>query len=342
VTFRRCGYVGVATAAGLALWLAWRLGLSLMLEGALILTACACFLGLAAVTRRVARRERLVYYHHEILVLSVVGLVTWVAGGPVLAHLDATALGLGAFLAWGRIGCLKAGCCHGRPARHGITYGPEFAERGFTRHLIGVPLVPVQAIEAALVAAIVVAASLLVLDGQPAGTGIALYVAGYAVVRFALEFLRGDPLRPYWRGLSEAQWTSVLVAALVAVGAVAGVLPQHWWDEAAAALLSVVAAALALSTRPPGILDPRHVQEVVRAVAAARPEPLEVVTTSAGVQLSCGRTEDQLHVAISADGAPLSASEAGALAHLIGGLRSHADVHFVAGAGGVWHVLLRG
>ena len=35
----------------------------------------------------------------------------------VAAGLDAAVLGIGAFLAFGRIGCLNAGCCHGRPAR---------------------------------------------------------------------------------------------------------------------------------------------------------------------------------------------------------------------------------
>jgi hypothetical protein len=347
LTFRRCGYVGVLAASAGALFIAGRQHLSLWLEAALIVTACIAFVALAQITRRVARRERLVYYHHEIVVLCLVALVAWLAGGRVLAHLDATALGLGLFLACGRIGCTVAGCCHGRPARRGIVYGPEHAERGFTRHLVGVPLVPVQAIEAGLVVSIVTAGAALTLGGAPAGTGLTVYVTGYAVVRFGLELLRGDPLRLYWLGVSEAQWTSVLLAVFVAIAAALGVLPQHWWDTAAAAaLVAGLAVMLVLGRRPPRILHPSHLQEVVRAVvrtAAAGPHPSPLVSrTSAGMQLSCGRTDDRLHVTMSRAAEPLDSTQAGALAAVIAGLRPEAEVEFVAGAAGNWHVLMRG
>lgn len=362
LTFRRCGYVGVAGAAACALALAAQRGLSLWLEGGLIVIACLVFLGLALVTRRVAGRERLVYYHHEVVVLGVCAGVAALAGGPVLAHLDATALGLGVFLVCGRIGCLRAGCCHGRPARRGIVYGPEHAEAGFTRHLVGVPLVPVPAIEAVLVAGLVAAGAVATVGGQPAGTGLTAYVSGYAGIRFGFEFLRGDPLRPYWHGASEAQWTSTLLATAVLAGAAAGVLPFHWWDAAAAAgLAAALAVTVGRARRAPDVLHPRHLQEVVRAVRTlsaggggaggtdgadgaggvdgAVPRP---ALTSGGVQLSCGRTADRLHVTMSGVARPLDFAGAQALASVIAGLRPRADVEFVAGAASTWHVLLRG
>jgi prolipoprotein diacylglyceryltransferase len=351
LTFRRCGYAGVAAAAALALVLAGRVGVSLLLEAGLIVTACLGFLALAYVTRVVAGRERLVYYHHEIAVLALVALVAGLAGGPVLSALDATALGLGLFLACGRVGCLVAGCCHGRPARHGIVYGPDHAENGFTRHLVGVPLIPVQAIESALVVALVAAGAALTLSGAPPGTGFTLYVTGYAVIRFGLEFLRGDPLRPYWRGASEAQWTSTLLACLVALAAVAGVVPEHPWDiVAAAALLAALAGTVTRARRPPAVLHPRHLQEVVRTVAALSSErpggPLAsapaVFHTSAGVQLSCGVVDDRLHVAMSRGRPALDLVGAQALACVIGGLRPRAEMECVVGPEDVWHVLLRG
>ena len=47
--------------------------------------------------------------------LAVAGTAARSARRPS-PYLDATALGLGAFLACGRVGCTLAGCCHGRPA----------------------------------------------------------------------------------------------------------------------------------------------------------------------------------------------------------------------------------
>ncbi|MGO9974700.1 MAG: hypothetical protein ACLP01_18210 [Solirubrobacteraceae bacterium] len=194
---------------------------------------------------------------------------------------------------------------------------------------------------------IVAAGVVLTLRGEPAGTGLTLYVSAYAVVRFVLEPLRGDPLRPYWLGVSEAQWTSVLLAVLVALAAALGVFPGHWWDTAAAVgLAGGLVVMLALARRPPDILHPRHLQEVVRAVARmaqadAAPSP-QLARTSAGVQLSCGRVGDRLHVAISGVHEPLDRPRAQSLAGVIGGLRPDAEVEYVAGAARVWHVLMRG
>jgi Prolipoprotein diacylglyceryl transferase len=347
LTFRRCGYLGVIAAAALALTLASRSRLSLGLEAALIVTACAGFLALAWLTRLVARRERLVYYHHEIVVLGLVAGVAAVAGGPVLSYLDATAMGLGLFLACGRVGCLTAGCCHGRPARWGVVYGEHHADHGFTRHLVGVPLVPVQAIEAVLVLCLVAIGSALTLGAQPAGTALTLYISGYALIRFGLEFLRGDPLRPYWRGASEAQWTSALVACLIAAGVVTGVMPRQWWHVATAVvLLATLGVTVGLARRPPAVLHPRHLQEVVRAVAglshvSESPRGVAVARTSGGVRLSCGRIEDRLHIAISGGEPPLDPAQARGLALVISALRPRADAEYIAGAASVWHVLLR-
>src|SRR5262249_33355556 len=150
-------------------------------------------------TKVLLGREALIYYHHEIAVLAVTALAAWALGAPVAAHLDAQALGLGAFLAFGRLGCLCAGCCHGRPARRGgVVYGAAPEAGGVAAPRRGVPLVPVQAIEAAAVCALVVVAALA--SARP-GAAFALYVSGYAVIRFALETQRGDACRPYRHGL---------------------------------------------------------------------------------------------------------------------------------------------
>ncbi|MGM7319828.1 prolipoprotein diacylglyceryl transferase family protein, partial [Idiomarina sp. ST10R2A5] len=78
----------------------------------------------------------------------------------------------------------------------------------------------------------------LVLAGTAAGTAAGLYVAAYAVLRFGLEELRGDPGRRYWRGLSEAQWTSLALVALELGLAAGGVLPALQVPLGAAVLLA--------------------------------------------------------------------------------------------------------
>ena len=101
-TFRTCGWIGFGAACAVALGVCADRGLSIATELALIATSVAVFLGLALATKAVTGRETLTYYHHEIAVLAAVAGVAAALGAPVLAHLDATALGLGAFLACGR------------------------------------------------------------------------------------------------------------------------------------------------------------------------------------------------------------------------------------------------
>src|SRR5262245_54279095 len=86
---------------------------SLAVEGAIVLAAIGTFCALAMTMKILIGREALIYYHHEIAVLSVTAALAALLGAPVLDHLDATALGLGAFLVFGRVGCLFSGCCHG-------------------------------------------------------------------------------------------------------------------------------------------------------------------------------------------------------------------------------------
>ena len=65
-----------------------------------------------------------------------------------------------------------------------------------------------------------------------------------------------------------------------------------------------------------------------------------VARTSAGMQLSVDRTDERLHVTMSGATEPLDATRARALATVIAGLRPQAEVEFVAGAAGIWHVLM--
>lgn len=110
----------------------------------------------------------------------------------------------------GRIGCLLAGCCHGREYNGfgSITfYNTEFAP-------IGIPLFPMQIVESIcnLIIFIIILATYRKFKGTY--KTIALYAVLYSVVRFILEFYRGDAVRGIII-LSTSQWISI---ALFIVG----------------------------------------------------------------------------------------------------------------------------
>lgn len=115
---------------------------------------------------------------------------------PVASALDTSALALPLGGAVVRIGCYLAGCCHG-------------TETGFS----AMPVHPTQLYEAAMYVAL--AAGLERWQRRPrrAGTAILLAIAGIAIVRFVVEFVRvGESIGP----LTLAQWV-VAPAAIVAL-----------------------------------------------------------------------------------------------------------------------------
>jgi hypothetical protein len=335
--FRLCGVTGFVAACAVALGICAGRGLSLPVEAVLIITAVLVFATVGLVTKALTGRETLTYYHHEIAVLATVALMAGALGAPVLGHLDATALGLGAFLALGRIGCTLSGCCHGRRATRGLRYGPGSAPHGPPTYLVGVALVPVQLVESGLAAGLVVAGASVASTAPGAAFG--LYVSGYAVARFGLETLRGDPVRRYARGLSEAQWTSVAVVMATAVLALAGTLPGRAEHLAAAALLAAW-APLAARRHPRDVLDPRHVRELARALTQApgiSPTPAQ---TSLGLRISTGDTDGTRHYTLSRTRAPLEPAESRELAELVAWLDGLDEVpRAVQGVAGTVHLL---
>lgn len=89
---------------------------------ALVMAASFTFLALAMAAKIVPGKETLVYYQHEIAVMITATFLWRMLRQPVLCYLDVTILGVGLFLAFGRVGCLMVGCCHGRPSPWGVCY----------------------------------------------------------------------------------------------------------------------------------------------------------------------------------------------------------------------------
>jgi len=115
----------------------------------------------------------------------------------------------------GRVGCLFAGCCYGRPTSlpWGITFTDPFAAANVGTPL-NRPLHPTQLYEAAAEALILIILLATESRGRRfAGRTFWLYMLLYAVSRFIVEIFRGDP-----RGnvgiFSTSQFISVLLAPL--------------------------------------------------------------------------------------------------------------------------------
>jgi phosphatidylglycerol:prolipoprotein diacylglycerol transferase len=112
---------------------------------------------------------------------------------PFLAFADAAAPGVALGQAIGRIGCLSAGCCWGGQCTKpwAITFTDPKAGQNVGVP-IGVPLHPTQLYEA-LGLLVLVGLILAFGKGRAPGRTFSLYLIGAAILRFAVEFFRGDP-----------------------------------------------------------------------------------------------------------------------------------------------------
>jgi prolipoprotein diacylglyceryltransferase len=353
--FFNCGLTGVFLACILTSFLCLQCHLPLLTMGAIVAVAIAIFLALVMVTKIVARRELIIYYHHEIAVVSGTALFLRLIHQPVLAYLDITVLGLGVFLACGRIGCLLVGCCHGRPSRWGITYNEHHAAAGFTHYYVGIPLFPVQALESLFAFGVVALGVRIVLHGSAPGFALTWYVIAYGFARFCFEFLRGDPDRPYFLGFSEAQWTSLVLMSLTVSSEFSGALPWRSWDLEVTLVLVCLMAAICLHRRfrkTPihRLLHPHHVREVALALefAASRPrtpEPLiRVGCTSLGIRISAEGHDpcnSLRYYALSRSAPPLTLDAAAVLAATMCRLKDpRGRFKLLAGNHGVFHCLV--
>jgi Prolipoprotein diacylglyceryl transferase len=361
-SFQVCGYTGVLAAFALTMTLVVKTGLSPLVMGLIILSAMATFLALVMATKIITGEEQIIYYHHEIAVMLVTALVVKALHKPVFPYLDLTILGIGAFLACGRVGCLMVGCCHGRPFRWGIRYRQEHAQEGFAPYLVGITLFPVQALEALWVLFIVVGGAVMIWRGQAPGSALALYTVGYGAARFSFEFIRGDTDRPYTWRFSQGQWLSLWLMSTLLWAEWTGRMPLHSWH--AATLVGLVAMMVAAtvhrkldSSQRFRILHPHHVREVAVAISH-EPEtlsnslrldgkrlPMRVEFTSLGFQISQGKAQDAAgvldHYTLSHRTRSMSRPAARLLADLILGLRGESvPARLVSGNYGVFHLML--
>lgn len=145
----------------------------------------------------------------------------------VIDYLDVAVVGVAIAQGFGRIGCLLAGCCYGRPTDSAI--GITFSHSNFAPN--GIKLLPTQIMMSVgdfIIAGILVLCSRHIdrkimeekkLDSLPSGTNgrlTLIYLGLYSVGRFGIEFFRND-----YQGnigiLSTSQFIAVLMVIAVAI-----------------------------------------------------------------------------------------------------------------------------
>jgi len=107
----------------------------------------------------------------------------------------------------GRIGCLFAGCCYGieyNGLGHIIFHNTPFAPTN-------IPLFPTQILES--ICNLIIFIILISTYKKHIGTykTLTLYCILYSIVRFLIEFFRGDSIRGMFLNISTSQWISILV-----------------------------------------------------------------------------------------------------------------------------------
>lgn len=108
--------------------------------------------------------------------------------------------------AFGRIGCTLAGCCYGK-----VTTGKFFIE--YSESIVapnGVKLLPIQEIESASLFILSIILVILLLKNHACKTHI-IYLEVYSILRFILEFFRGDIERGIFHRFSTSQFISLFL-----------------------------------------------------------------------------------------------------------------------------------
>ncbi len=136
---------------------------------------------------------------------------------PLWRTVDAMISGLVIAHAFGRLGCLAAGCCYGKPT--GTSFGLRFHSELVDRNLWGIALHPTQLYEAValfiLFCGMVYTSRHKFFDGQV----ILTYFMAYPIIRSIVEIFRGDLVRGFVIDgvLSTSQFLSILIFAIASV-----------------------------------------------------------------------------------------------------------------------------
>lgn len=122
---------------------------------------------------------------------------------------------------FGRIGCLFGGCCYGMPvdanAPFSVVY--NFVDENYWSLVSVTPgqaYLPVQLIEALCLVVVYIIAEYTFYKSEEKLIPAFIYFLSYGVLRFTLEFFRGDAERGFFLGLSTSQLISIVILSVSA------------------------------------------------------------------------------------------------------------------------------
>jgi len=126
--------------------------------------------------------------------------------------LDLVAVCIPLFHFWGRIGCFFGGCCFGKEtdSKLSILYTTRYLNETITAQMI-----PIQLVEASTNLIIFFILTYLLFHERLKHKLIIVYLLTYAIIRFVLEFYRGDYGRGVWLNMSFSQIMSILLIITV-------------------------------------------------------------------------------------------------------------------------------
>jgi phosphatidylglycerol:prolipoprotein diacylglycerol transferase len=153
-----------------------------------------------------------VYYGGLLLALGAAALYVAKKRLPALAIADLAAPGIALGQAIGRLGCLSAGCCYGKPSRlpWAITFKNPYSYENVGVPL-NVPLHPTQVYDLLGALCLFVFLSWRLSKKHVTGRIILEYLALYSILRFVVEFFRDDDRGFVLYGLlSTAQFIAIL------------------------------------------------------------------------------------------------------------------------------------
>ena len=116
--------------------------------------------------------------------------------------------------AFGRIGCLLAGCCYGVAVGEQTQFGVLTYKGALAvKYLDGTMRLPVPLMEAIFLLVLCEVLVLVYCTEKHLGRTTGVYLTSYAVWRFVIEMFRGDAERGKFGPLYTSQWISILILA---------------------------------------------------------------------------------------------------------------------------------
>lgn len=104
---------------------------------------------------------------------------------------------------FGRVGCFFAGCCYGLPSD--LPFAVKYADRKLSAVL------PTQLFEALFLFTLFAAMLVLLIKYGRIDLMMLVYLYGYAVWRFFIEYFRGDPRGEFIPGVTPSQFQSIIM-----------------------------------------------------------------------------------------------------------------------------------